>query len=43
MILQTRLNLDPLKLIRIAGVNVYASPQPKMVMPLMNMVTYLEV
>jgi hypothetical protein len=40
---QTRLNLDPLKLIRIAGVNVYASPQPKMVMPLMNMVTYLEI
>eukprot|EP00833_Pecoramyces_ruminatium_P004039 jgi/Orpsp1_1/1178071/evm.model.c7180000063901.1 len=40
---QTRLNLDPLKLIRIAGVNVYASPQPKMVMPLMNMVSYLEI
>jgi len=39
----TRLNLDPLKLIRIAGVNVYASPQPKMVMPLMNMVSFLEI
>ncbi|ORX64833.1 hypothetical protein BCR32DRAFT_297931 [Anaeromyces robustus] len=40
---ETRFNLDPLKLIRIAGVNVYTSPQPKMVMPLMNMVTYLEI
>jgi len=39
----TRLNLDPLKLIRIAGVNVYASPQPKMAMPLMNMVSFLEI